>query len=65
MGQLYNCAVVVYKGGVLGIVPKVNVADWFAKGEKDAQWISFLGETVPFGSNILFQCATMRNFTFA
>ena len=65
MGQLYNCAVVIYKGSVLGIVPKVNVTDWFAKGLKDAEWISFLGETVPFGCNILFQCATMRNFTFA
>ena len=65
MGQLYNCAVVVYKGSVLGIVPKVNVTDWFARGEKDAEWISFLGETVPFGCNILFQCATMRNFAFA
>ena len=31
MGQLYNCAVVIYKGSVLGIVPKVNVTDWFAK----------------------------------
>ena len=30
MGQLYNCAVVVYKGSVLGIVPKVYVTDWFA-----------------------------------
>ncbi|MBE5955746.1 MAG: NAD(+) synthase [Lachnospiraceae bacterium] len=65
MGQLYNCAVVIYKGSVLGIVPKANAAEWFAKGAKDAEWISFLGETVPFGCNILFQCAAMRNFTFA
>ena len=65
MGQLYNCAVVIYKGSVLGIVPKTHVTDWFAKGPKDAEYISFLGETVPFGCNILFQCANMRNFTFA
>lgn len=65
MGQLWDCAVVICRGSVLGIVPKVHVTGGFAKGEKDAQWISFLGEIVPAGCNLLFQCAQMRNFTFA
>ncbi len=65
LGRLYNCAVVVYRGSILGIVPKTMVTDWYAAGEKDAEWIHFLGETVPFGCNILFQCSNMRNFAFA
>lgn len=65
MGQLYNCAVVVYQGSILGIVPKVQADDWFSKGEKDAQWLTFLDEVVPVGTNLLFQCAQMRNFTLA
>lgn len=63
MGQVYNCAVVIYDGIVMGIVPKVY-AESFAKGKKEVQWVTFLGENVPFGANVLFQCSNVKHFTF-
>lgn len=66
-GKLYNCAVFVYKGKILGIVPKLFIPNYsefyearhFTRGSKKVEWVSFLGEKVPFGANLLFCCEEM------
>ena len=69
-GKLYNCAVFVYQGKILGIVPKQFIPNYsefyearhFTRGPKKVEWIHFLGEEVPFGANLLFACEEMPNF---
>jgi len=62
--RLYNCAVVIQKGQVLGIVPKIFVPEhkeyyekrWFSSG-KDIknEMIEVAGQSVPFGVDLLFK----------
>ncbi len=67
---LYNCAAVVNRGSIRGIVPKLNIPNYsefyelrhFKEGQKEVKMLDFLGEEVPFGSNILFTSDTMPNF---
>jgi NAD+ synthase (glutamine-hydrolysing) len=64
--RLYNCAVVVHGGHVLGVVPKVHLPTYrefyearhFASGA-DAynQATELLGEMVPFGRDLLFRAS--------
>lgn len=68
-GSIYNCGAVCYKGKVLGLVPKQHIpnysefyeARYFTKGEK-VQFIDFLGESTPIGTNILFACKELQSF---
>src|SRR3954467_6569200 len=62
-GQLFNCAVVIYRGRVLGIVPKTylpNYREFYEKRQftsgRDAisREVPFLGERVPFGTALVF-----------
>lgn len=72
-GKLYNCAAVVHKGEVLGVVPKVHIPNynefyeyrWFTRAPEENGLIDIAGSTCPFGTDILFQSETMMNFTFA
>ncbi len=69
--KLFNCAVVVYRGRILGIVPKTYLPNYrefyeqrqFTSG-RDAvsQEIPFLEATVPFGSDIVFQASNVEGF---
>jgi len=68
--QLFNVAVVLQSGKILGIVPKTNLPNnnefyekrWFAPANTNCEnEISIAGEIVPFGTDILF---TSTNFTF-
>lgn len=61
--RIYNCAVVIHRGEVLGVVPKVHLptyrefyeARWFASGGHQASGaIDLLGKEVPFGYDLLF-----------
>ena len=63
-GRLYNCAVAVGAGRVLGVVPKSFLpnyrefyeARWFASGRGVAGGtIELAGAEVPFGTDLLFQ----------
>ncbi len=64
-GRLYNCAVVVHSGKVLGVVPKSHLptyrefyeARYFASGaqELDDERTELLGNEVPFGNDLLFR----------
>lgn len=70
--KLYNCAAVIHKGNLLGLVPKTNLPGygefcekrWFEPGlpQHDPQ-VSLCGYEVSMGSNLLFPCDTMPNLT--
>ena len=62
--NLYNTAVVIQKGLLLGIIPKINIPNynefyeqrWFSGAlENESDTINFLGYNVPFGTDLLFQ----------
>ncbi len=71
--KLYNVAAAVSRGELLGLVPKKylpNYAEFyearhFAPGKEDVEWITFDGQEVPFGMNLLFHCAEMPGLTVA
>jgi NAD+ synthase (glutamine-hydrolysing) len=61
--QLFNAAVVLQGGHILGVVPKTHLPNnnefyekrWFTSAtETDIQSIKLAGEEVPFGTNMLF-----------
>ncbi len=62
-GQLYNCAVAIHRGRVLGVVPKVFLPNYrefyerrhFASGIGMAgRSIALAGHSAPFGADLLF-----------
>lgn len=72
-GELYNCAVVMINGEILGVVPKKflpNYNEFYEKrhftaapeGEFD---IGLFGEKVPFGLGLLFECRQLPELVFA
>ncbi len=68
--RLYNCAAVIHKGRVLGMVPKTHLPNYaeyyelrhFAPGPAQAENIALNGESVPFGADLLFRCVNMPEF---
>ncbi len=63
-GRHYNCAVVISRGKILGIVPKIHIPNygefyekrWFESGEGiKGGSIRFAGQEVPFGTDLLFR----------
>ncbi|WP_375262300.1 NAD(+) synthase [Palleronia sp.] len=72
-GKLYNCAVVVSRGRILGVVPKSYLPNyreyyekrWFAHGRGVRDRTMHLGEQdVPFGSDLLFEASDLKGFVF-
>ena len=65
--QLYNCAVVIQKGEILGVVPKTNLPNYgesyerrqFAPAPAENGTVTLLGKSVPFGRALVFRCAQM------
>ena len=62
--RLFNCAVVIYRGDVLGIIPKTylpnyrefyEVRQFSAARHAVGRQVKFLGETVPFGNDLIFR----------
>lgn len=72
-GKLLNVAAVLSRGRVLGFVPKVNLPAYnefyetrhFAPGCADMGTVSFGGEEVPVGTNLLFTCANVPELCIA
>lgn len=70
---LYNCAVVIFKGRVLGIIPKSYLPEYnefgdkrlFAPAPEKVVFVDFLGQKVPFGADILFKNTAVHNFVMA
>ncbi|MDO8895758.1 NAD(+) synthase [Nitrosomonas sp.] len=71
-GKLFNCAVVIYRGNILGIVPKTylpNYREFYEKRQFTsartaiAQEVRFLGQIVPFGNDLIFNAVNVDNFS--
>jgi NAD+ synthase (glutamine-hydrolysing) len=72
-GRIYNCAVVIARGRVLGVVPKSYLPNyrefyekrWFARGNTcvGLTW-RFGGEEVPFGTDLIFAAQDHPGFVF-
>ncbi len=68
-GKLYNVAAVLWNGRVMGLVPKANIPSYaefyegrhFTDGNREPVPFKLAGESVPFGTNILFECENMRS----
>ncbi|MBW9117574.1 NAD(+) synthase [Rhizobium cauense] len=72
-GRLYNCAVAIHAGRVLGVVPKMHLPNyrefyekrWFASGRSvRGESIRVAGETVPFGTDLIFAAEDVEDFVF-
>jgi len=70
--KLFNCAVVIYQGRVLGIIPKTylpNYREFYEKRQftsgRDAlaREVTLLGQHVPFGNDVVFEATTLPGFT--
>ena len=67
--KLYNCAVIIQKGTVLGVVPKTPLPNYgefyekreFATAPEENGTVTLLGKSVPFGNKLVFRCANMSD----
>lgn len=71
-GKLFNCGVVIYRGQVLGITPKTYLPNYrefyekrqFTSGRNAvSREVLFLGERVPFGSDLIFDAVNVEDFS--
>jgi len=70
--RLYNCAVVIARGQVLGVVPKTFLPNyreyyekrWFASGLGLSGEIELAGQTAPFGPDLIFAAEDLPDFVF-
>jgi len=69
--KLFNCAVVIYRGRVLGLVPKTylpNYREFYEKRQFTSgrhavrREVQFLGETVAFGNDLIFEAQNLEGF---
>jgi NAD+ synthase (glutamine-hydrolysing) len=72
-GRLYNCAVAISRGRILGVTPKSFLPNyreyyekrWFASGVGlTGLEVALAGQTVPFGVDLLFEAADYKDFIF-
>lgn len=71
--KLYNCAVIIQNGKLLGVVPKAHLPNYgefyerrnFAPAFPGVNSITLCGQTVPFGQKLLFCCDELSEWTFA
>ncbi len=72
-GRLYNCAIAISKGRILGVTPKSFLPNyreyyekrWFASGVGLAGLeVSLAGQTAPFGTDLVFEAEDLPDFAF-
>ncbi len=72
-GRLYNCALAIARGRVLGVVPKTFLPNyrefyekrWFASGAgMTGLTIDLNGEDAPFGTDLIFAARELPGFVF-
>ena len=72
-GRLYNCAVAITRGRIVGVVPKSFLPNyreyyenrWFAPGMGlTGLDIDVARHTAPFGTDLIFACNELRDFIF-
>lgn len=72
VNKIYNCAAVIYKGKILGIIPKANIPNYsefyearhFTAGSESDYSTIVNGQEVPFGINQYFECEELSGFSF-
>ena len=70
LNRIYNCAVVIHRGQILGVVPKSYLPTYrefyerrqIAPGDDVTGEIRVAGEDVPFGSDLLFAADDLPGF---
>ncbi|HEX6860389.1 MAG TPA: NAD(+) synthase [Caulobacteraceae bacterium] len=72
-GRLFNCAVAIHRGEILGVVPKTFLPNyrefyerrWFASGlGVVGDLMELAGRVVPFGTDMVFRSVGAAPFTF-
>lgn len=72
-GRVYNCAVAISRGAILGVVPKSFLPNyreyyeqrWFASGiGLSGLDVSLAGQTAPFGPDLIFSGEDLADFIF-
>ena len=72
-GRLYNCAIAISRGRVLGVVPKSFLPNyreyyekrWFASGVGvTGLELTLAGQSVPFGTDLVFAADDLADFVF-
>ncbi len=69
-GKLYNCAAIMHRGRLLGLVPKTYIPNYgefyekrhFQEGPSEPREIDCAGQRTWFGSQLLFCCRSMPSF---
>ena len=72
-GRLYNCAIAIYGGNILGVVPKTFLPNYgefyerrhFTPAERENGKVTLCGNEVPFGTKLIFKAQNMPQFTVA
>ena len=63
--RVFNCAVVIHRGAILGVAPKSYLPNyrefyerrWFAPGDdRELEWVTLAGQDVRFGPDLVFRC---------
>ncbi|HEX3699213.1 MAG TPA: NAD(+) synthase [Phenylobacterium sp.] len=72
-GRLYNCAVAIARGRILGVVPKSFLPNyreyyekrWFASGAGlFGLEVALAGQSAPFGADLVFAASDLADFIF-
>ena len=72
-GKLFNCALPIHRGRVLGIVPKTYLPNYrefyekrqFASARQAvAREVNLCGQSTPFGNDLVFQAQNFEGFSF-
>ena len=69
--KLYNCAAVIHKGEILGVVPKTHLPNygefyekrWFTPGGPADRLFTLCSQETVFGTDVLFSCETLPGLT--
>ena len=68
-GLLFNCSVVCQGGEILAVVPKTYLAceekRWFAEAPAELTGVELCGQTVLFGTDVLFCCEELPELVVA
>ncbi len=67
---IYNCAAVIYKGELLGLVPKINLPNYgehyelryFTSGKGVDKEITYAGQNVKLNADVVFECNQLKDF---
>ncbi len=70
-GALYNCAIAIHRGHILGVVPKIHLPNYrefyetrhFVSGDgEEGGEIEVAGRRVPFGTDLMFGADDVKGF---